>query len=103
MSRRQYLRSGAFVPVPVAGTPVPLSATELWVKSVIIQAQPANSDFIYIGDSVGQLQALEPRRSLKIWGDEMDNGGTALINLAEIYIDAVVNGEGVNFTYLEGN
>jgi len=103
MSRRQYLRSGSIVPVPTAGTPIPLSLTDLWVKSVIIQASPSNTDFVYVGDQTAQLQALEPRRSLKIWGDEMDNGGSALINLAEIYIDATVNGEGVSFTYLEGN
>lgn len=102
MSRRQYLRSGSTVVVAVAGTPVQLSATELWVKSLIIQASPSNTDFIYIGDSIAQLQALEPRRSLKIWGDEMDNGGTALLNLAEVYIDSLVSGESVTFLYLEG-
>lgn len=103
MSRRQYLKAGAIVPVLTAGNSVPLSPVELWVKSVIIQGSPSNTDFVYVGDSNAQFQALEPRRSLKIWGDEMDNGGTALINLAEIYVNADVNGESVSYTYLLGN
>lgn len=102
MSRIQKLRSGSVVPVPTPGTPVPLSLTTLYVKSVIIQAGVSNTGFVYVGDATAQVQALEPRRSLKIWGDNLDNGTGAKINLAEVYVNADVGGESVTYTYLEG-
>lgn len=102
MSRIQNLRSGSTVIVSTGGTPVRLSATPLYVKSVIVQARTANTDFVYVGDSTAQLQALEPRRSLKVWGDAMDNGTSAKINLQDVWVNANVSGEGVTFTYLEG-
>lgn len=102
MSRMQKLTAGTTINLTVPGPAVPLSATSLKVKSVIIQAKVSNADFVFVGDSVAQLQALEPRRSLKIWGDNLDHGTAALIDLAEIYVSGLINGDGVTFTYLEG-
>lgn len=102
MSRPQNLRSGSITVVASAGVAVRLSSTDLYVKSVIIQARTANTDFVYVGDSTAQLQALEPRRSLKVWGDNMDNGTSGKINLRDVWVNANVSGEGVTFTYLEG-
>lgn len=101
MSRTQFLRSGQVV-TALIGVPVPLSAVDLWVKSVTIQGLSANTDFVYVGDDVDQLQAIEPRRSMVIWGDALDHGTSALINLASIYVKVNVDNEGVSYTYLEG-
>lgn len=101
MSRKQSLRSGAVV-TALVGVPVPLSPVDLWVKSVTIQGLTANTDFVYVGDATNQLQALEPRRSMVVWGDNLDHGTAGLINLNEIYVAANVNNEGVSYTYLEG-
>lgn len=102
MSRAQSLVTLGTVLVASPGTPVPLSVTPIYVKSFIVQARPANTDFVYIGDASAQLQALEPRRSLKVWGDNLDNGTTGKINLADVFIDGPVAGEGVTVTYLRG-
>lgn len=102
MSRRQFLRSGQIVTVPVAGVAVPLSNVSRLVKSVTVQALTGNTDFVSVGDSTAQLQIIEPRRSMVVWGDNLDHGTAALIDLAEIYVNALVNNEGVSYTYLEG-
>lgn len=101
MSRKQKLKSGAVV-TALVGAPVPLSNVELWVKAVTIQGLSSNTDFVYVGDDVDQLQAIEPRRSMVVWGDNLDHGTAGLLNLAEIFVKANVNNEGVSYTYLEG-
>lgn len=85
-----------------AGVATPLSVTDLYVKSVIIQALDSNTDFVQIGDATTQSHDIEPRRSLVIYGDPLDNGTGAQINLATIYFDVLVNGEGISVMYLEG-
>lgn len=102
MPRKQFLQSLTSVPVPVPGTPVPLSATDLYVTSVIIQSGPGNLGFMYIGGPTASLVAfpLEPGRTVEIFGDNLDNGTTALLNLAEIFVDADQAGEAVNLLYL---
>lgn len=101
MSRKQVLKSGSVV-TALVGTPAPLSATDKWVKSVTIQALSSNTDFVYVGDVLDQFQAIEPRRSMVVWGDNLDHGTAGVINLADIYVKSNVNNEGVTYTYLEG-
>ena len=85
-----------------AGVPVPLSATEYWVKSLIVQGLDSNTDFVMIGDLALQSHSVEPRRSIVIWGDNLDNGTAGQIDLSTVYLDVLVNGEGVNVMVLEG-
>lgn len=102
-SRIQALKSGAVRTVPVAGTPVRLHpGGDHFVKSVTIQALDSNTDFVYVGDLTAQLQTIEPRRSMVVWGDNLDHGTAGMINLHEIWINANVNNEGVSYTYLDG-
>lgn len=101
MSREQRLRSGSVVVVPVAGTPVPLSSTQVFAKSLEIQALTSNTYYVYYGDSVAQLTSIEPGRYACINGDNLDLGTGAKIDLSKIYINADVNNEGVAFNYLE--
>lgn len=103
MPRTQTVVSTINVNVPVPGTPVPLSSSDLWVTSFIIKATPGNTGFIYVGGAGGiGLMPMEPGRSMEFWGDNLDNGTTALINLAEVFIDADVAGEDVYLMYLGG-
>lgn len=86
----------------LAGVVTPLSLTPYYVKSVIIQGLDSNTDFAYVGDALLQTQSIEPRRSLVIWGDALDNGTDAQLDLSQIFFRVAVNGEGVSVTYLEG-
>lgn len=101
MARLQVLTTNAALPVPVAGTPVPLMATQTFVKSVIIQADPTNTDFVYVGNATIQNYGLSPGKSVEIHGDNMDNGTSGKLDLNTIYVDSLVNGEGVTFMYLD--
>lgn len=103
MSRKQIFRSPVPIAIAAPNVPQALSSTDIWVKSFIVQSGVANTDFIFIGDSANQSYGLEPRRSLKVWGDDMDNGGSALINLASVYVQSPVAGQLLNLIYLEGN
>lgn len=102
MPRKQFLQSVASVPVPSPGTPVPLSAVDLYVTSVIIQSSPGNLGFMYIGGPDASLVSfpLDPGRAVELFGDALDNGTTALLNLAEVFVDADQAGENVNVLYL---
>lgn len=84
--------------VAAAGTAEALSTTTD-VRGVLIQAKPGNTGDIYVGDlgvsssSYGFL--LEPGDSVPL--------STQLTkqDLADIFIDADLNGEGVTFLYWE--
>lgn len=101
MSRLQILTANNQVNVAIAGTAVPLVGTSTYVKSVVIQARPSNTDFVQIGDSANQNFSLAPGKSVEIHGDNMDNGTSAKLDLNSIYVNALVNGEGVYFMYLD--
>lgn len=102
MPRKQFLQSIPYVDVPVPGTPVPLSAVDLYVTSVILQSSPGNLGFVYIGgpDASQVNFPLDPGRAVELFGDNLDNGTTALLNLAEVFIDADNISEGVNVMYM---
>lgn len=102
MSRTQIFTTGGVINVASSLTPQRLSAVDLYVKSVVIQGLTSNTDFVFIGDSLSQVIALEPRRNAVIWGDNMDNGTAAKINLKDVFVRCLVNGEGVAFSYLRG-
>ncbi len=81
--------------VTTAGTDVALAASTPCVK-VDIQAQTDNTGFIAVG-AVG-VDATEATGT----GIELEAGDVYSLeidNLADIYIDATVSGEGVRYTY----
>lgn len=95
--------------VTTAGTRVPLvaaasSATPF--SSLIIQAKHGNTGYIYVGDStvsstlgieIGIPVASSTPPSLEISsGDELN-----ISDLSEVYIDSSINGEGVNYLYVQ--
>jgi hypothetical protein len=81
--------------VTTAGTDVAL-ATATVAKWVTIQAQTDNSGFVAVGAS--GVDATEATGT----GVLLDAGQSitlAVDNLADVFIDSTVNGEGVRFTY----
>lgn len=89
--------------VTTAGTEVPLVTSALYAVSVYIEAKVGNTGYIYVGDS-SVTSTLHTTRlsagagfSFGSSGDGRGIGGE--INIASIYIDSSVNGEGVNVTY----
>jgi len=89
--------------VPTPGTAVALSATDLWVTSLVIQAKKvgaANTGNIFVGDSTvdkttKQLVTLANNSSA--WEFPIPAG--AAVNLADIYIDAATADDGVVGAY----
>lgn len=101
MPRVQEVVGYGYVPVPTAGTPVPLSATPKFVTSVLIQARSTNGGLMLIGGSADQTIELQANACCKISGDGLDNGTTAFFDLSTIFIDATVSGEEVGFMILD--
>lgn len=86
--------------VTSAGTAEALSATTLWVSDLLIQPISTNGGNIYIGDSTinntGPYIAVTDNWEYR--GDDV-RGHAKEIDLADVYIDADSNGEGVIFSY----
>lgn len=102
MSRKQILKAYSNKTVALAATPEALTATSEYVKSVTIQGLATNTDFVYVGDSTGQLYAVAPGKSICIHGDGLDYGGFGEIDISLIWIRVLVNGEGVSYLALSG-
>lgn len=81
--------------VTTAGTAVALS-TGTPCKRVTIMAEVANTDYVVVGGST-VVAALSTRRGIAL------SGGMSVTlyadDLKDVYIDAVVSGEGVTFLY----
>ncbi len=94
--------------VTLAATRVALSAVSLVVKEFEVQAKNANTGIIYLGDvtvasSNGrQLIAGESWSMASLSQDDKDSTPNITIDLANVYIDASVSGEGVILTYMTG-
>jgi hypothetical protein len=89
------------VTVTSAGTRVQLTASDIAAYAVLIQANPANTGNIFVGDSTvsssngailepGDFFVVEPDIS-----EEMDE-----VNLSDIYIDAATNNDSVRVQYM---
>ncbi len=88
--------------ITTAGTQLPAKTTKTLVTSVVIQANPANTGFIYVGDlnvesSTGIRLSAGEKFGISI--DARNQGGD-LIDLNKLYLDTSVNGEGVRLFYL---
>jgi len=83
--------------VTTAGTAVRLVTSSTPARKVIITAEVDNGDYIVVGGST-VVAALATRQ-----GTPLSAGSSLVIenirDLYEIYIDAVVSGEGVTFQY----
>ena len=92
------------VNVTTAGTRVPLSGTSLKVVSFVIQVKPANTGNIYFGAStvsstVGLvLESASAGVTPPSISVESPNNYD-LVDLADFYLDAETNGEGVQLMY----
>ena len=82
--------------VTTAGTDVAL-ASSTTAKIVIIQAQTDNTDAIAIGASGVDATIVTGDGVILYAGDSI---ALEVDDLADVYIDALVNGEGVRYTYL---
>jgi hypothetical protein len=81
--------------VTTAGTPVALAASTS-CKSVTIQAEKDNTDDVIIGGS-GVVGALATREGIYLApGDSID---VPIDDLSKVYVDSLVNGEGVTYVY----
>lgn len=81
--------------VTTAGSAVALAATTA-VKRVYVQAETDNTGVIVIGAST-VVASLATRRGIALnAGDTIE---IAIDDLADLYIDSSVNGDGVTFTY----
>lgn len=82
--------------VTTAGTPVALVASSTPIKRVDIVAKYTNTDVVVVGAST-VVAAAGTRRGVPL----MPGGSytTYVSDLASLFIDSVVNGEGVTFMY----
>jgi hypothetical protein len=81
--------------VAVAGTPERLSDVSIPCAEVTIVAKVANTDLIYVGGASVSSASGVPLNG----GDAQTIKSYRNVDLANIWIDAAVNGEGVTFNY----
>ena len=83
--------------VAAAGTRVQLETTSRIVNFIIITAETNNTGNIIVGAST-VIAALTTRRGTPLnAGDSMSLGG---VDLATVYLDSTVSGDGVTYTDL---
>ena len=82
--------------VAVAGTDEPLSGSDFFIYWLVVQAQTDNTGFIAVG-AVG-VDATEATGN-GVLLDAGDSIALPVKNLADIYLDATVSGDGVRYIY----
>lgn len=82
--------------VTTSGTAVALAASTL-CKEIIITAEVDNTGVIVVGGS-SVVAALATRRGIPL--SPGDSISISIDNLADVYIDSTVSGDGVTFLYL---
>ena len=88
--------------VTTAGTRVQIDTEKRPCTTIVLQAKNSNTGLIYVGDSsVAASNGLELKagESLSITGDNRNEGQSDEVVLADLWIDAAVNGEGVKVAY----
>lgn len=94
---------GAQKTVAAAGTREPLAtgaASNIRVRGVIIKALGTNGGNVFVGDStvsstVGYILAANEVVNISVSDDDWDQGKG--IDLATVYLDVAVGGEGVSY------
>lgn len=81
--------------VTTAGTRVAL-ASSTTCKQVVITAETDNTGYVVVGGSTC-VAALATRRGIPL--SSGDSVALEIDNLADIYIDSTVNGDGVTYAY----
>ena len=90
------------VTIAVGGTGQSLYPSgALYVKSFTIQALSTNTGIVSFGDSTTQSMTLTAGRAATFYGDNMDNGTSARINVSDVYVTSTVAGDGVAIICLE--
>lgn len=96
-----YVAQGAIADnrkvVTTAGTAVALSATSIACKVAYIQAEADNTGVIVLGGST-VIASQATRRGIVL--NAGDSIAIEIDDLAKIYLDSTVNGDGVTFVYL---
>lgn len=101
-------RIGSFTTtVTTSGTQVQLSTTVGKVNTVIVQAKRTNTGYTAVGDSTADyatmlgIQLGEPALGATPASVTFSSSreGANEVDLADIWVDAEVNGEGVSVTY----
>lgn len=93
------------VTVAAAGTAEPLAATPTERTSVVIQARQSNVGDVYIGDSTVDatngvvLNSSNPTMTISV-DDTFADEDRAVLDLADIYVNADNNGDGVRILSL---
>jgi hypothetical protein len=82
--------------VTTAGTRVALAASTA-CKWVIVQALPANTDWVFVGAAATVVAAGGSERGTGLLAG--DSATIPVTNLSLVGLDSRVNGEGVTFTY----
>jgi methionine synthase II (cobalamin-independent) len=87
--------------VTTAGTKVQLSETHRPVSKIIIIAETDNTNEVVVGD-VNVVASLATRVGIPLKPVATGESTTVLydVDLFDIWLDAVTNGEGVTYTYL---
>jgi len=88
--------------VATAGTKVPLATTRTPASWVLCTSDPANANYVYIGDvNVRNLAAGPVGCPLDVgnWHILREVTGTPYIDLKDIYVDADADGDSVSYIY----
>lgn len=94
------------VTVAVAGVPVQISATSLYVRSAIMQAHYLNATgIILLGDTsvnaaAANAHALAPGDNINLQGDS-HHARNVQHDLSHIWVNSTVNGSKLIVTYME--
>lgn len=82
--------------VAAAGTAEALVSTSTPCRAVLIQARPENTGNVVVGSST-VVAASGTRRGIALVPGQSVT--LRVTDLSELYVDAVVSGEGVSFVY----
>ena len=82
--------------VAAAGTPETLVSSSTLARMVLIQAYPGNNDNVVVGDADIVATAGSERGIVLVPGATVE---LRVKDLQDIYVDSVVNAEGVSFVY----
>ncbi len=88
--------------VTTAGTRVALASSKTMSTHVIIKARSNNSGLVYVGGvdvAAANGYHLAANQEVKL-GDLMQANANESFNLADVYVDAATNGDGVRIIYV---